>query len=245
LTSVVSDPNADPHEYETTNKDARTFANADYVILNGAGYDSWGDKLLAANQKPSRHVLHIADLIGKKNGDNPHFWYSPAYVNQAVDQMERDLAAADPADAAYFQQQLKTLHSSLDTYQSKINAIKQNYSGVKVAATEDIFVYLADAAGLDLISPTDFIEAVAEGNDPPAQAIAQFQQQLQNKEPKVLVYNQQTETPLTTNVKKLAGSQGIPIVGVTETLHPLGSSFQSWMGAEIAALQNALNASAR
>jgi len=245
VTSIVSDPNADPHEYETTNADARTFANADYVILNGAGYDSWGDKLISANPRSDRKVLNIADLIGKKDGDNPHFWYSPDYVNQMVKRVEADLEALEPADKTYFQSQLKKTQESLAGYQNKIAAIKQQHGGTKVAATEDIFVYLADAAGLNLISPPGFIEAVAEGNDPPSQSIAQFQQQLQNKEPKVLVYNQQTVTPLTDNVKKIATDQGIPIVGVTETLHPLGASFQDWMGAEITDLQKALGGSSQ
>ncbi|HEX4774149.1 MAG TPA: zinc ABC transporter substrate-binding protein, partial [Candidatus Saccharimonadales bacterium] len=156
-----------------------------------------------------------------------------------------DLETLNPSDKSYFEAQLQKTDNSLASYQDRIKAIKQQFGGTKVAATEDIFVYLANAAGLDLVSPPAFIEAVAEGNDPPAQAIAQFQQQLQNNEPKVLVYNQQTVTPLTTNVKQLASDYGIPIVAVTETLHPLGTSFQSWMGAEIVALQNALNASAR
>ncbi|HVO86186.1 MAG TPA: zinc ABC transporter substrate-binding protein [Candidatus Binatia bacterium] len=245
VTSIVSDPNADPHEYEATNTDARSVANANYVVLNGAGYDSWGDKLLAANPSSSRRVLHVADLVGKKDGDNPHLWYSPDYVNTMVDRVAYDLETLDPADKTYFETQLKKTHDSLAGYQNQITAIKQQYGGTKVAATEDIFVYLANAAGLNLISPPAFIEAVAEGNDPPAQSIAQFQQQLQSGEAKVLVYNLQTVTPLTDNVKKMAADNNIPIVGVTETLTPLGASFQAWMGAEVAALQNALNSASR
>jgi zinc/manganese transport system substrate-binding protein len=186
-------------------------------------------------------VLTVADLLGKKNGDNPHFWYNPDYVNTVVKRMDADLIALDPADSSYYAQQLNVVQDSLSGYQHRIAGIKQKFGGTKVAATEDIFAYLASATGLDLISPPPFIQAVAEGNDPPTDSVAQFQQQLQSGEPKILVYNQQTVTPLTDNMKKLAATQHIPVVGVTETIQPPGMSFQTWMNGELVNLENALN----
>ena len=210
VTSIVSDPNADPHEYESNANDAKLFATANYVVLNGAGYDSWGNSLLSAGTNPDRKVLVVADLLGKKEGDNPHFWYSPDYVNQVIAQMESDLISIDPKDAAYFQAQYKTLQSSLAEYQNRIASIKHDFGGTKVASTESIFVYLADAAGLNLISPPEFIDAVAEGNDPPASSVVEFEKQLKAHEPQVLVYNEQTVTPLTENMKKLAADAEYP-----------------------------------
>jgi zinc/manganese transport system substrate-binding protein len=244
VTSIVSDPNADPHEYESNTTDARRFATANYVILNGVGYDSWGNKLLSAQPEAGRKVLTIGTLVDKKDGDNPHLWYNPAYVNQAVVQMDKDLVALDPAGKNYYQQQLKNLQGSLSGYQDRVASIKHQFGGTKVAATEDIFAYLANAAGLDLISPPAFIEAVAEGNDPPTNSVVTFQQQLQSGQIKVLVYNQQTVTPLTDNIKKLAADDNIPVVGVTETVQPPDTTFQDWMNAELINLENALNANA-
>jgi len=244
VTSIVSDPNADPHEYESNAADARDMATANYVILNGVGYDDWANKLLSASPSSSRKVLTVANLVGKKEGDNPHLWYNPAYVNVAVVQMEKDLAAIKPGDAGYFESQLHTLQGSLAQYQNRITSIKKQYGGTQVAATEDIFAYLANAAGLNLVSPPEFTEAVAEGNDPPASSVATFQQQLQSGQVKVLVYNEQTVTPLTTSIKQLAAQQDIPIVGVTETIQPPDTSFQVWMNAELLDLENALNAQA-
>ncbi|MFZ2804667.1 MAG: zinc ABC transporter substrate-binding protein [Patescibacteria group bacterium] len=244
VVSIVSDPNADPHEYESNTDDARAIADADYVVENGAGYDSWTDKLLGAGTKPSRKVLNVADLLGKKEGDNPHFWYNPAYVNQVAAQMEADLATLDPADAGYFAQQYQTLQASLAVYQNRIASIKQQFPNTQVAATEDIFAYLSDAAGLDLVSPPAFTQAVAEGNDPPAASVVQFEEQLKSGQVRVLVYNQQTVTPLTENIKKLAADQGIPVIGITETIQPPDLSFQDWMDAQLFELQNALNSKA-
>jgi zinc/manganese transport system substrate-binding protein len=239
--SIVSDPNADPHEYESNTTDARAFANANYVILNGAGYDTWGDKLLSSDGNANQKVLRVSDLLGKKEGDNPHFWYSPDYVNQVAAQMEKDLISIDPADASYYQQQYALLQSSFAPYQNRIAAIKQQFGGTQVASTESIFAYLANAAGLNLISPPEFIDAVAEGNDPSAQSLVTFEQQLKSGAPKVLVYNQQTVTPVTDNMKKLAADNGIPVIGVTETIQPPDLSFQDWMNAQLVELQNALN----
>lgn len=242
VTSIVSDPNADPHEYENSNANARDFASADYVILNGAGYDSWGNKLLSASARPNRKLLIIADLLSKKNGDNPHFWYSPTYVSTVISQITAQYVALDPKDASYFKQHSQTLQSSLAGYQARIADIKKTYARVQVAATEDIFQYLADASGLDLISPQPFIQAVAEGNDPPTDSVATFQKQLQSGQVHILVYNKQTVTPLTETMKKLAIDQHIPIVGVTETIQPSSATFQDWMNAQLVAIQASLHA---
>jgi zinc/manganese transport system substrate-binding protein len=240
VTSVASDPDADPHEFESSNITARTFAQADYVVLNGAGYDSWGDKLLEANPTPNRRVLNVATLLGKNNGDNPHFWYDPAYVNKVVERMSNDLIVLDPEHTADYQKNLQTVRAALTKYQERIADIKLAYAGTNVAATEDIFVYLAQAAELNLTSPPAFIEAVAEGNDPPTASVAEFHHQLESGNVKALVYNKQTVTPLTESVKKLATEKGIPIVGITETVQPQNEPFQDWMNVQVADLEKSL-----
>ena len=72
------------------------------------------------------------------------------------------------------------------------------------------------------------MDAVAEGNDPPAGAVAKFQSQISRNQIKALVYNVQTSTAVTTNIKSLATSHRIPSVGVSETLQPENLSFQDW-----------------
>ncbi len=165
-------------------------------------------------------------------------------MNAAAAQIEQDLIALDPADASYYQSQYTALQASLAEYQGRIAMIKQQFGGVQVAATEDIFAYLATAAGLDLVSPAAFIEAVAEGNDPPASSIVTFENQLKGGSIRVLVYNEQTVTPLTESMKALAAQEGIPVIGVTETIQPPDATFEEWMNAQLIELQNALNAQA-
>jgi zinc/manganese transport system substrate-binding protein len=242
--SIVTDPNADPHEYESNAADAEAIAKANYVIINGAGYDDWALDLIEAGNTPGQKVLNVATLLGQSVGSNPHFWYSPYYVNDTVHQMYLDLVSLDHEDSSYFTQQYASLNASLAVYNMRIDEIKAQFNGTEVASTESIFVYLANATGLDLVSPPAFMEAVAEGNDPPAQSVVQFQQQLQSGNVSVLVYNQQTVTPLTQSMKTIATQNNVTVIGVTETIQPPDISFQDWMNAELISLQNALNSKA-
>jgi len=242
--SIVTDPNADPHEHESSAANAQAIADACLVIVNGAGYDTWALSLIAASNSQHQTILNVQQMLGQPADANPHFWYSPYYVNDTVKMMYKDLVKIDPMEASYYSQQYASLNSSLAVYNARIHEIARQFAGTKVAATEDIFVYLANATKLDLISPPAFMQAVAEGNDPPASSVTVFQDQLQNKSVVLLVYNQQTVTPLTENIKAMAAQNGIPIVGVTETIQPPDVQFQVWMNAELLALQNGLNAQA-
>jgi zinc/manganese transport system substrate-binding protein len=244
VTSIVTDPNANPHDYEASASDARAIANANFVIINGVDYDDWALQLLAASPNPNRTVLNVANLLNIPNGSNPHLWYGPKYVNATVKQMYEDLVAIDPNDSAYYLQQYNNLTAALQKVDARIGEIKQQFGGTKVASTESIFVYLANASGLDLVSPPAFMEAVAEGNDPPEQSVATFENQLENGSVVVLVYNEQTVTPLTSEMKQIAQEHNITVTGVTETIQPPDVSFETWMTSELINLQNALNANA-
>jgi zinc/manganese transport system substrate-binding protein len=241
VTSIVTNPNTDPHEYESSATDARAFATADYVILNGAGYDDWGQKLLSGNPSSSRKVFTVADLLNKKAGDNPHFWYNPEWVDRVADRITADYQALDSADSAYFSQQREAFRSGLKPYHDAIAHIRSAFSGVPVGSTESIFVYMAQALGVNLISPPEFMQAISEGTDPPAQTVAEFQNQVSHHLIKVLVYNTQTSTPITDNLKQLAAKNSIPVVGISETVEPTTAAFQTWQTTQLNSLQAALS----
>lgn len=243
VTNIISNPDVDPHAYESNAANARSFARANYVILNGAGYDSWGLKLLNANPVNGRKLLNIADLLGEKEGDNPHFWYDPDYLNLVINQITSDYNTLYPQYTEYFSEQEATFKKSLSRYYELISSIKQTYSGVKVGATESIFVYLSNALGLDLISPPAFMNAISEGNEPPASSVALFHQEITNKQIAMLVYNMQTVNTITTGIKQLAAKNNIPTVGITETVMPPDAPFQDWQVTQLLAIQNALKSS--
>jgi zinc/manganese transport system substrate-binding protein len=245
--SIVTDPNADPHEYEANLSDARAITNAQFVIVNGVGYDDWALQLIAADGDSNQLVLNVGDLNGVSvTGGivtgNPHMWYNPVYVNHTLAAMYTDLVSIRPAATPYFQENYAALNVSLGQLYGQATAIRDQFAGTVVASTESIFVYLANFTHLNLVSPPSFMQAIAEGNDPSTQSVVQFQCQLESGHVRVMVYNLQTVTPITDNMKAIAAANNVTIVGITETIQPPGYTFQQWMGAEYLALANALNA---
>ena len=238
--SLISDPSADPHQFEVSSADARLFAQASLVIANGAGYDDWAARLLRANPAPHRLVLNVAALVGKTPRDNPHLWYSLEFARRAANQITADYQAIDPSDAAYFADRREQFVSALVELAKIQDGIRSRFAGTKVASTEPIVVYLFRSLDLELISPAGFMQAVSDGTDPAAADVATFLDQITNGTAKVLAYNSQTATAVTTNVKEIAQAHHVPVVGFTETIQPPTLSYQDWMAAQLHALSAAL-----
>ncbi len=242
VTSVITNPNTDPHDYEAKPSDARTIASARYVIENGIGYDPWVRKLVAANPDPARKVLDVGALLGIGDGGNPHQWYSPPAVQQVIDRITRDLETLDPGNAGYYDtQRTKYDTSGLAQYHELLATISQQYAGVPVGATESVFAPLAKALGLQLVTPEHFLDAVAEGADPTVQDKATVDDQIKRHAIKVLVFNSQNATPDVQALVKAAKANGIPVTTVTETLAPAGATFQVWQARQLVALRAALD----
>ncbi|HEY7295647.1 MAG TPA: zinc ABC transporter substrate-binding protein [Dehalococcoidia bacterium] len=241
VTSIITNPNTDPHDYEATPKDARSVASAQYVLYNGIGYDPWVQKLLAASPNGNRKVLVVGNLLGLKEGDNPHRWYSPDDVQKVIAQITSDLKQLDAGDAAYFdQQQQAYLSTGLQQYTGLIQRIKQTYVGTPVGASESIFTPMAQALGLNLLTPGSFLDAISEGSDPTAQDKATADDQIAGKQIAVYVYNSQNATPDVQNLVNEAKAANIPVVQITETLTPATATFQAWQASQLQALADAL-----
>ncbi|MCW2938423.1 MAG: putative cation transporter, periplasmic cation-binding protein [Actinomycetia bacterium] len=240
-TSVIINPDTDPHAYEPTAKDARTIANAKYVIVNGIGYDPWAPKLLAANPVAGRTTLTVGDLVGVKEGGNPHRWYSPADVHKVIEQITADYKRLDPADASYFDQRKTTFETqTLAPYDQLVAAIRAKYAGTPIGASESIVSPLADALGLTMLTPQSFLKATSEGTDPTAGDKTTIDRQIGTKQIKIYIYNSQNSTPDIAAQVKAAKAAGIPVTTVTETLAPAGSTFEQWQTTQLQGIQNAL-----
>ncbi len=266
VTSIVSDPNVDPHTYEANPADAIAIANAQLVIINGMQYDTWASQLINASDTPGQVVLDAQRIVGLPDTPatyaniNPHLWYSPWYVNDTVHAMYNALVKIDPTDEAYYNANYASLNSSLyQTYMKQEDAMRAEYGGssstvvqdvlrqysgnVTIEATESIVQFFANATGLNIATPVSFMFAVAEGNDPSPAAIATMEQQLSagNSSIRCLEYNIQTVMPITQTIKQVATQYQIPIADVSETVQPPSLTFQAWQGGEVAQLQNCLN----
>lgn len=240
--SILSDPNADPHQYESNVQDGIAVAKANLVIENGEGYDTWMDKLLSASPNSNRLVLVGTEIADHKITDNPHVWYGFDNVQTIANKITQILKQKDPKDGAEFDQKLKSFNNSLQPLAQKISDIKAKYSGTPVGLTETIYLYQTQPEGLNVLTPYEFEKAIAEGNDPSADDVAKANDQINNKQVKILIYNEQTITPITTNLQNDAKKQNIPLVSVWETL-PAGKHYQDWMMGQLDSLENALASS--
>ncbi len=241
LSSVIVNPNTDPHSYEPTASDAIALAGSQVAIVNGIGYDAWASKLLDANPSDARIVLNVGDLLGLKTGDNPHQWYSPPAVHRVIDQIAHDYERLDPKDAAYFVHQRQTFErKALAQYSDLIAQIKTRYQGIPIGYSESIFQPLGQALGLKLLTPYSFARAISEGTDVDAADAQTVDAQAQDHRIRVWVYNSQNVTPDVKRVNKLAGAAHIPITTITETLFPPTASYEQWQVAQLGSLERAL-----
>lgn len=241
VTNVITNPAADPHDYEPTSEDAKAFAVSRMSIVNGIGYDEWASKLLAASPDGERVELNVGDVLGLANGDNPHQWYSPESVHAVIEAIVAGYKQALPGNGAYFDEQREAFETEgLAEYDSLIASIKSTYGGAQVGASESIFEPLAPALGLELVTPRGFMDAIAEGTEPTPSDKATADEQLAGGKIDLWVYNSQNTTPDVERLNEEAEAAAIPIATVTETMTPEGASFQRWMVGELKGIRAAL-----
>jgi zinc/manganese transport system substrate-binding protein len=239
VTSILSDPNVDPHAYQSNVQTGIAVSAANLVIENGGGYDDWMDKILSSAPGSGRLLLKGFTLAPTHLPENVHVWYYFDNVAAIAQVITEDLKQLDPAHASTFDSNLQAFQQSLQPLQQKITAMKAKYHGTPVGLTETIYLYQAQPEGLKVLTPFEFEKAVAEGNDPPADTVITTTEQINQRQIKVLIYNEQTVTPVTTNLEHLAQTKNIPVVPVTETM-PSHKTYQGWMMDQLNALQTAL-----
>ncbi len=240
--SLLDDPNADPHAFETSPRDAALVADAKLVIVNGLGYDSFVDKLLGASNRPDRVVINVQQVLGVADDVNVHVWYDPATMPKVAAAATDALSRLEPQHAAYFADRERAYLATLKPIGDKIAGLKATYAGRPIAFTEDVAGYLTAKIGLDLKSPVGFMKAVEEGTDPPPVDVATELDLITHNAVKVLVYNSQVTTPITVQIHDLAQQDGIPIVGVAETIPPAYHTYAEWQLGQLDELARALAA---
>jgi zinc/manganese transport system substrate-binding protein len=240
VTSILSNPDQDPHLFEASPKTARALQHASLVVYNGADYDPWMAKLLNVSKNDKRTTIVAAELVGKKSGDNPHLWYDPSTMPAVARAVSAALASADPAHKAAYDANLAKFLDSLKPIADKVAALRSQYAHVSVTATEPVFGYMSDAIGLDMRNQR-FQLAAMNDTEASASDIAAFERDLRERRVRALIYNSQATEALTKRMLKLAQQSHVPTVSVTET-QPAGKNYQQWMLAQLDALGNALAA---
>lgn len=239
-TSLLNDPNADPHAFESSPQGAALVADARLVIVNGLGYDSFMDRLIGASERPGRVIINVQHLLGLADDVNVHIWYDPATMPKVAAAATDALTRLDPPNAAYYASREQAYLAALKPIDDKVAQLKAKYAGTPIAFTEDVAGYLTNQIGLIVKSPVGFMKAVEEGTDPAPVDVAAERDLFTGKTVKVLLYNNQVTSPTTARIHDLAQQNGIPVVGVAETIPAGFHTYQDWQLAQLMDLEQAL-----
>lgn len=240
VVSILADPGQDPHEYQSGVGDAAAVADAEVVIVNGAEYDPFMGRLLAADPSTGRTVITVARVVRAGNGANPHLWYDPAYVDRAAGAIAAALTRHRPARAADFARGLADARAREQHVVELIARIRAGHAGERIGYTEGVPYYLVRAAGLVLGTPAGFSRALEDGTDPGPGDSAHFEQAITNRRIHALLLNTQVGDRETARLAALARQHGVPVVDVAETL-PRGQHLQDWQAGQAASLRTALD----
>jgi zinc/manganese transport system substrate-binding protein len=239
--AIMSNPNTDPHTFEASPAVAREVTGAKLVVQNGVGYDTFMSTIENASPSSSRKVINVQQLLGLPDStSNPHLWYNPATMPKVASAIATDLGQVDPAHASYYKANATSFVASLGAWTKAIAAFKAAYPGTPVATTEPVADYMLQAAGTDNLTPWTFQADIMNGTDPSPQDVAIQKSLFTQHKVKVFLYNQQVTDSLTQSYINLAHANGIPVVGVYETMPTPGYTYQSWMLAEVSALNKAV-----
>lgn len=244
VTSILTNPDQDPHLFEVSPSVARAVAGAAIVVSNGIGYDPWMATLVAATSvhgRPPRSILVVADLIGRHAGDNPHLWYDPVTMPSYARALSAQLSRQDPANAVDYAARLAQVLATIAPVAARVAALKARYAGTPVTATEPVFGDMASALGLDMHNQR-FQLAVMNDTEPSVSDIAMMEQDLRLGRVRLLFFNSQATNSAAQRLRTVAQQAGIPVVGVTET-EPHGLDYTQWMLAELDAVDHALDRS--
>jgi zinc/manganese transport system substrate-binding protein len=241
VSAIMSNPNTDPHEFEASASVAEVVSKAQLIVQNGVGYDTFMDKIEAASPLRGRDVIVAQQLLGFSSDIfNPHLWYDPRTMPLVAKAVANDLSKLEPSDAAYFQAQDTAFVKSLHPWLDAIASFKKHYSGTPVAVTEPVADYMLQAAGADIMTPQSLQAAIMNGTDPSPQDISTQDGLITGRKVKVFLYNQQVTDSLTAGFLADASKARVPVVGVYETMPVPGYHYQSWMLAEVDALDAAV-----
>ena len=238
VTSILNNPDQDPHLFEVSPSVARAISGARLVIFNGIDYDPWMEKLLGAARNANRKVIDVAALARRRTGDNPHIWYDTRTMLRFATELTDDLCAMEPAQQAAFRRRLAQFRQSLQPIEDKMAALRRRLAGTPVTATEPVFGYMLAALGMT-VRNARFQLAVMNNTEPSAADVAAFENDLKDHRVKLLVYNGQASDPIANRMLKLAKASQVPVVAVTET-EPAGKNYQAWMMSELDAVADAL-----
>jgi zinc/manganese transport system substrate-binding protein len=252
--SIIDSFGQDPHSYEASARDQLAVNEADIVVANGGGYDSFIDVLADAAggfeilyaYLPDEHSEEEATAEestedGHDHGhENEHVWYDFHVVEDFATRLAEQLGTLDPDGATEYAENLVEFLGEMERLQDDVAMAGQNYQGYSVVSSEPVADYLIDALGFENVTPSEFSQAIEEETDLSPKVLLEVQELLKNKLVKLFVVNSQTGSSQIDSLVTLAKDNGIAVVEMSELL-PEGISYSEWMHNNILSIDTALN----
>ncbi|AXE39341.1 metal ABC transporter solute-binding protein, Zn/Mn family [Acidipropionibacterium virtanenii] len=240
VTSVISSPEQDPHDYEATARDKLAFRKAAVTVVNGGGYDDWATTL--AGQSDSTLVDAVKTSGLKTGADfNEHVFYSISTARKVADRIATDLAKADPDHATDYRKNAKAFGATMDKTLTDARKVGRANPGVSFVATESVADYLLADMGLKDATPEAFVEQSETESGPSVKVVNQTSKLLTTKKAGLLIVNGQTSDSVTKALQSAARKASVPSVGVTETFPEGIDSYPAFINATITGVSKALS----
>lgn len=143
------------HDYQLTTEDMKTLEKADAFVVNGAGMESFLDKVVKQQKNLKIIDASKSDEINLlKDGDeeNPHVWLSVTYSIEQVKAITSQLCEADPAHADAYRKNALDYVTKLDKLRTQMHEELDNLPHKDIVTFHEAFPYLAKEFKLNVVS---------------------------------------------------------------------------------------------
>ncbi len=255
VVSIIESFSQDPHSYEASARDQLAVNDADLVIANGGGYDSFMDTLADAADQDNIVYAYLPDDLAEEDAKakeeddhdhdhdhaagNEHVWYDFHVVEDFASRLAAALSSLDPEYSADYSNNLAEFLAEIEILEGQVAVASESFTGNNVISSEPVADYLLAELLLDNITPSGFSEAIEEERDVSPKDLLEMQELLKSKAVQLFVVNPQTGSVQIDALLKLAEENQIPVVELSELLPPNTGYFE-WMESNIAQLEAAL-----
>lgn len=259
VTPIIASTAVDPHSYEATSQDRLTVKDADMVVVNGGGYDTFLTEM-AGTDNPNQVVVNAVEISGLFSADdlahmteegsspqegpsehihsyNEHVWYDLDTMKKVADQVAAELAELDPENADAYTSAAASFLADANQLLERLTTLDTEERAY--LATEPVSGYLLEDAGFTDFTPEDLTAAVDSESDIAPLTMQEAKDALTGGSIDLLAFNEQTQTAQTTEIYTFAQEAGVASVSFTETL-PENTGYLDWMTQNIDTLEKAV-----
>jgi zinc/manganese transport system substrate-binding protein len=261
VASIIDSFSQDPHSYEASARDQLAVNDADVIVANGGGYDSFIDTLAEAagnsnviyaylpeEGEEEDHAAEEEDHATEEDGHdhdhdhahgNEHVWYDFHVVEDFATRLADQLKTLDPDNAAQYTANLEEFLVGIESLEERAAAVAGSVSGAKVISSEPVADYLLAELGLTNITPESFSQAIEEELDVSPADLLEIQNLISSNSVDLFVVNIQTGSVQIDALVELAETNGVAVIQVSELL-PEGLGYLAWMEQNISAIEAGL-----